>query len=168
MIHQVINEMEKVGDSQPSSSEPVSPTSKEMMKEPPRRLEIVTSEMLENEWGDAINDFIKSIPITELDAIKSIIDDDNKEEEEIKLLNNDDAIAYVSGRIPEIQMPEVAARRTEVLYHGEKETESENYHNGRDRTVMAMDCIQSKTSRVPEVADTKIKMEHSKNSRWWR
>ncbi|XP_042421385.1 uncharacterized protein LOC122009331 [Zingiber officinale] len=45
MIHQVINEMEKVGDSQPSSSDPVSPTSNEMMKEPPRRLEIVTSDI---------------------------------------------------------------------------------------------------------------------------
>ncbi|KAG6536912.1 hypothetical protein ZIOFF_001990 [Zingiber officinale] len=33
MIHQVINEMAKVGDSLPSSSEPVSPTSNEIMKE---------------------------------------------------------------------------------------------------------------------------------------
>ncbi|XP_042421355.1 uncharacterized protein LOC122009309 [Zingiber officinale] len=204
-------EKEKVGDSH-SSSDPVSPTSNEMMKEPPRRLGIGTPEIcfekiksvleklkgvlsllfiglsllfstsyraimgmvmimsylhtqkytmeLENERGDAINDAIKSI--TELDAIKSIID-------------NDDGSS--NFRIPDILIPEVVARHTEVLYHGEKESEFGNYHNGRDRTVMAMDCIQSKTSqvpmlqeiasRVPEVADTKITMEHSKNSRWW-
>ncbi|XP_042377174.1 uncharacterized protein LOC121970477 [Zingiber officinale] len=250
MIHQVINEMEKVGDSQPSSSEPVSPTSNEMMKEPPRRLGIGTPEIcfemiksvleklkgglsllfstshraimgmvmimgylhtqkykmeLENERGDAINDAIKSI--TELDAIKleeedddedadDDVDDDNEEneEEEIKLFlasvfdNNDYhqslagrcmGMSLPVGRIPEIPIPEVTARRTEVLYHSEKETEYGNYHNCRERTVMAMDYIQRKTSRVsalqeiasrvPEVADTKITMEHSKNSRrWWQ
>ncbi|XP_042393520.1 uncharacterized protein LOC121984577 isoform X2 [Zingiber officinale] len=36
--------MEKVGDSH-SSSDPVSPTSNEMMKEPPRRLDIGTPEI---------------------------------------------------------------------------------------------------------------------------
>ncbi|KAG6532614.1 uncharacterized protein LOC121970470 [Zingiber officinale] len=230
--------MEKVGDSQPSSSEPVSRTSKEMM-EPPRRLGIVTPEIcfektksdleklkgglsllfiglpllfspsnrailgmmmimgylhtqeykmeLENERGDAINDAIKSI--IELDSIKPIIDDDDEEEEKEKekeeddeedffanvIDNNDVEIEYFSwvGKIPEMSIPEVAARRTEVLYHDEKETDSGNYHNGRDRTIMTMDNIQRKTSqvralqeivsRVPEVADTKITMEHSKN-----
>ncbi|XP_042377212.1 uncharacterized protein LOC121970511 [Zingiber officinale] len=204
-------EKEKVGDSH-SSSDPVSPTSNEIMKEPPRRLGIGTPEIcfekiksvleklkgglpllfiglpllfstsywaimgmvmimgylhtqkykmeLENEWGDAIKNAIKS----KLDAIKSIID-------------NDDGSSNFSGRIPDILIPEFVARHTEVLYHGEKESEFGNYHNGRDRTVMAMDCIQSKTSRVPmlqeiasqvpKVADTKITMEHSKNSRWW-
>ncbi|XP_042421271.1 uncharacterized protein LOC122009247 [Zingiber officinale] len=226
--------MEKVGDSQPSSSEPVSRTSKEMMKEPPRRLGIGTPEIcfektksdleklkgglsllfiglpllfspsnrailgmmmimgylhtqkykmeLENERGDAINDAIKSI--IELDSIKPIIDDEKEKEKEKDdeedffanvIDNNDVEIENFSwvGKIPEMSIPEVAARRTEVLYHDEKETDSGNYHNGRDRTIMTMDNIQRKTSRVralqeitsrvPEVADTKITMERSRN-----
>ncbi|XP_042421422.1 uncharacterized protein LOC122009358 isoform X2 [Zingiber officinale] len=48
MIHQVINEMAKVGDSLPSSSEPVSPTSNEIMKERQQRVLKVEAESSEN------------------------------------------------------------------------------------------------------------------------
>ncbi|XP_042393514.1 uncharacterized protein LOC121984577 isoform X1 [Zingiber officinale] len=164
--------MEKVGDSH-SSSDPVSPTSNEMMKEPPRRLDIGTPEICFEKIKSVFEKLKGVLSLlfiglsllfsTSYSAIMGVM---------IRVyLHTQKYELGESGRNPKMPIPDIA-RRTEVLYHGEKKTEFGNYHNGIDRTVRAMDCIQSKTSRVSalqviasqvsEVANTKITMKHSK------
>ncbi|XP_042392286.1 uncharacterized protein LOC121983443 isoform X2 [Zingiber officinale] len=159
MIHQVTNEMEKAGDSQPSSSEPVSPTSKEMMKERQQRVLKVEAESSEN-----CLEKIKGV----LEKLRETSDIDTWREER-------DGTVMVWGYFdPEKLKIKLENEAGDAIMSITDPTKS--VHSGRDGTVIehlenqdVLDQPQGlPEKRVSEVvADSGKKTTESKQSRPW-